>query len=402
MRFLLRRVLLEHVLLRRFCIFVFSFVFLLGGPFSTGLSVEAASPRISAEADLAGYNLAAVIELIVTEYKGGPISVNDLVEAALRGMAEELDQFSTYLSVEELAQLTGALDGRLVGIGVGMLLRQDGLIEITRIFPHSPALYAGMMAGDILVSVDGHMLAGLHVDEVAALITNPANERVYIVVRRGNSYHNFDILKGEVRSPTVILDRLEGMNEAAGLSGLDYFRYMQINSVSLTTSNDVRQAIADMQADGVRGIVLDLRGNSGGYLEVTIDIARQLVPQGVILQTVNQAGRRRTYSSALQEVPFEYIVVLVNRFTASAAEVIASALQDSGAAVVIGETTFGKGLVQSVYQLWTGGALRITTEEYFRRSGGSINDVGVVPCIVVERVEGSDAVLRRALEVLAG
>ena len=369
----------------------------------TAIPVEAGT-RSNREAQAAGNYMAEIMDLIMTRYMGDPVTIEALFEGALRGMTDILDQYSIYLSAAELAQFTEALTGRLVGIGVSIATLADGRTEIVRVLPDTPAQEAGILPGDIIISVDGINVSGMSRDAIVALITNPDTERVLISIERGGYPITFDILKAVIQSPTVITERLELISEAYGLAGdLHYFRYMQINSVGLATGNDVRRAIERMQSEDVQGIILDLRGNTGGYLDVTVDIANQLVPQGVILQTVNRAGRRRTYSSVLPEPPFNNIVVLVNRFTASAAEVIASALQDSGAAIIVGEPTFGKGLVQSVYTLQTGGALKLTTEEYFRRNGGTINDIGVIPCIHVERrinLDEQDHTLRRGLELL--
>jgi carboxyl-terminal processing protease len=375
-------------------VLILSFVLVVG----SSVPVQAFQRR---DATMAGYLLAEVIELIMLRYAGDPVTVDELVEAALRGMTETLDQYSIYLSAEELAQFTRALSGQLVGIGVSMSAREDGRIEIVRVLPGSPAKEAGVLPGDILLSVDGQDITGMSLDNIITLITNPDNERVIVGFDRGGIILTFNILKDEIRSPTVIVESLYNLQEAAGLNGLQGFRYMQINTVGLTTAADVQQALSQMQYENVQGLVLDLRGNTGGYLDVAVDIANLLVPRGIILQTVGPSGRRRTYSSRLDEVPFDNVVVLVNRFTASAAEAIAAALQDSGAAVIIGEPTFGKGLVQSVYAMRTGGAMKLTTEEYFRRNGGTINGVGVVPCILVERgIEGRDQVLRRGMEIL--
>jgi len=353
--------------------------------------------------EAAGQQLGEVIELIVNRFVGEPVTVHDLLEASLRGMTEILDQYSIYLSAEELAGFTSAMDGRLKGIGVSMTVLEDGSIVVARVLPNSPALAAGILAGDVLLYIDGVNIEGEMLDIVTGMITNPDYERVVVTFYRNGVKHTFDIVKEEINSPTVIVERLENEAESAGLRGIRHYRYMQISSISNTTGADVRQALTNMREENVRGIVLDLRGNTGGYLDVTIDIANQIVPQGIVLETVNSSGRRRTYNSILTDVPFDNIVVLVNRFTASAAEVLASALQDSGAAVVVGEPTFGKGLVQTVYATRHGGALKLTTEEFYRRNGDKINEIGVVPCVLVERQQNfgePDTVLRRGMEIL--
>jgi len=380
------------------------FAFLLSITLLIGSSVPVEAHTMSNETLIAGHRLAEVIDLIMTRYVGDPVSINELVEAAIRGMTNILDQYSVFLSQEELLQFTTNMSGRLVGVGISMLVREDGRTEVARILPNSPAAAAGILPGDIITNIDGENVDGVPLDIIAGLITNPDNERVIMTFARGDRSVTFDILKAEIVSPTVIVDRLEDVPEAQGLNvALHNFRYLQLSSISLTTGEDVRRALGQMQAEGVRGFILDLRGNTGGYLDVTVDIANQLVPAGVVLQTVNQTGRRRTYSSTLNEVPFDNIVILVNRFTASAAEVIASALQDSGVGVVVGETTFGKGTVQTLHRAPIGGALKLTTEEYFRRNGDPIDGVGVTPCIEVERRQNPneiDPVLRRGLERL--
>jgi len=375
-------------------VLVLSFVLTAG----TALPVHAVQRRDTLQA---GNHLAEVIELIMVRYAGDPVTVGDLVEAAMRGMTELLDEYSIYLSAAELAQFTNSLSGQLVGIGISMSAREDGRIEIVRVLPGSPAEAAGVVPGDLLISVDGQRVVGWGLNEITSLITNRDNERVIVSFDRNGRILTFDILKEEIRSPTVIVERLHHLPEADGLNGLQDFRYMQISTVGLTTGRDVQLALSQMQNEGVQGIILDLRGNTGGYLEVAVEIANLMVPRGIVLQTVSRSGRRYTYSSLLEEVPFDNVVVLVNRFTASAAEAIAAALQDSDAAVIIGEPTFGKGLVQSVYGIRTGGALMLTTEEYFRRNGEAINGVGVIPNVLVERSpDGQDQVLHRGLEVL--
>jgi|GEM_PF-1105801 len=337
--------------------------------------------------EVAAQRLEGMLDVLISRYAGEAVSAHELMEAALRAMTELLDRHSIYFSAEELAGFADSIDGRLFGIGVSLVMREDGRMVVARVLPDAPAQRAGILPGDVLVSVDGSDVFGMPPDVIVGLIVDPRYESVVVEFERGGRTLIFDIVKEEVQSPTVIVERPRGMPRA--------YRLVQVTSMSLATGNDFRTAMERMREEGVRGIILDLRGNTGGSLDVTVDIANQIVPRGVVLQMVGQAGDRRTYSSGLREAPFENIVVLVDRFTASAAEVIASALQDSGAALVVGEVTFGKGLVQSIFPLREGGAVRLTTEEYFRRDGRGIEGVGVVPCVVLE-----DAGLEWAVEAL--
>lgn len=285
-------------------------------------------PCLQMQTEQAGNTVAEVMEIIMTRYAGGPVTVDELLEAAIRGMMQTLDCYSVYLCREELESFTSSLSGQM-----------------------------------------------------------PC---------QGNASSDYSPGKA-----TVSVNCLSEM-ETCGMN-LENFRHIKIDLIGLSTGEEIREALAVMADEDVTGIILDLRNNAGGFLDVTMDIAGQLVPGGVVFRTVSKTGRRVTHSSFLQEVPFENIVVLVNGRTASAAEVIAAALQDSGAAVVIGEHTYGKGTVQSIYKIRTGGALKLTTEEFFRRNGDTINVYGVTPCIIVENeCTNLDYVLLRGVRELAG
>jgi carboxyl-terminal processing protease len=363
-----------------------------------------ASSRIRGEALTAGHQLAEIMDLILTQYVGEPVTILELKEAAIRGMTEILDEYSIFLSADEMRRFSESITGRIrTGIGIRMALMQDGRAVVATVFSDSPAYKIGMLSGDVLMYIDGESVEGMSLDLISAIVTNPETERVTIEVDREGESHTFDILKEEIVTPTVTVHDFNDVPEAEDID-LERYRLIHISSVGLNTGDDLEVLLKELSGKDIQGIILDLRGNTGGYLEPTVEIANMLVPRGIVLQTVDQSGDRRVYSSNLRNTPFSSIVVLVDRFTASAAEVIASALQDSGATVV-GETTFGKGLVQSVYGMRTGGALKLTTEEYFRRSGESINEIGVIPDVIVENTPGirmPDAALRAGIEVMLG
>jgi len=357
--------------------------------------------RLRQDSQEAGDLLGGVIELIMERYAGKSVTVDELRDAALRGMASILDDYSIFLNEEEVIEFSNNLTGRTIGIGISMVANYNGQIIISRVFPNSPAHQAGVQAGDFLMTIDGEPIILLAREEVSAIITNPTNPRVIIGVEREGLMHTFDILKAEIVIPTVTVSRLENLQEAAGLPNLEDFRIMQISSVGRNTADDVRQELLNMQQQNVRGLIIDLRSNQGGYLDITTEIANMLVPSGPVFHTVDINNRRNTQYSTLEEVPFEHMIVLINRFTASAAEVIASAMQDSDAAIIVGEQSYGKGLVQSVYTMADVGHLHLTTEIFYRRSGEAINNIGVIPNIFVQQSHifgGQDDVLRRALE----
>jgi len=353
----------------------------------------------------AGELLTQVMDLILSDYVGGAVTPEELCEAALRGMADVLDPYSYYLNEEEMNGFFRLMSGQLVGIGVQIALNKEGKPEIVRVLSGTPAERAGLLKGDVIKTVNGASVDGLGTEEIVGIIADGGRERTAITVLRGSSTLSFEMRKEAIIAGTVFVDRFENALNAQIAVGASAYRVVQVTNVNETTAETLRAAIKTLQAQSVEGIVLDLRGNPGGYLHVAVDICRQLVPAGPIIHTVGNQGEKWTTYSSLRNTPIKKMVVLVDRGTASAAEIIAAALQDSGAAVVVGETTFGKGVIQTLFPLPTGGGFKLTTEEYFRRSGKQINKIGIKPDIVLKKPESYkndcfDWELFKALEVL--
>ena len=350
--------------------------------------------------------LGEIMELILDKYANGPVSLDELFEAAVGGMTEILDIYSRYLSKEEYEAFTDSLSGRLVGIGIIIAQNADGTLDIVRVLPSSPANDAGLKRGDRLITVNGINVDDKPVSEVVGIIQNQEISNIRITISRNGLEYIFNMVKREIPSATVFVDKFED------LLGPDYAkyssssRYIAIASIGETTAVDLSEAVDSVMREGVRNIILDLRGNSGGYLDEAVDICRLIVPAGPILHTIDSRGERETIRSRLPFKPFENIIVLVDGTTASAAELIAAALQDSKAATIIGETTYGKGVIQRMYPLISGGVLIVTTEEYLRRSGAKINGIGVRPDIGIFGMSPAsyetknDAALLKALELL--
>jgi carboxyl-terminal processing protease len=357
------------------------------------------------QAQLAGWLLSDVIELILEEYAGGDVALETLVEAALRGMTDVLDPYSEYFGNESLKHFTGSLSGQLTGIGVVMRQNADGKPEVIRVLPNSPAQEAGIHKGDIITTVNGQPVDGCTVTEIAAMITDSTLRQAFIKVTRGKRVITFNMTKRAIPSVTVFTDTPEELLRVP--AGKTTSRYIAVTSISENTAIDLRSALADCKKNNIQNIILDFRGNGGGYLDVAVEICNMLVPKGPIYHTVDSKGSRLTYYSRLETLPLNKIAVLVDQDTASAAELIAAALQDAGAAVIIGETTYGKGVIQTLFPLRTGGALKLTTEEYLRRSGETINGIGVTPDILIENMDRytyettADAALLAAFKWLA-
>jgi carboxyl-terminal processing protease len=351
----------------------------------------------------AGRLLGDIIALISDEYAGeDEICHTELVEMAIRGMTLLLDSYSVYLNEEELEQLTDSLSGRFTGIGVSVFINDDEQAEISRVFPDTPAREAGLKRGDIITGINQAELQGLTLDEVISHI-GQAESTVNLQVLRGGKSLRFTIQKREIQTASIYVDTLD---EVLGHSvkGHEAIRYIAVSSITDQASAVFKDIVQDLQKEKIDKIILDLRGNTGGYLDEAIAMCEQIVPAGAICHIVDGQGNKVTRSSRLRQPPFSQVVVLIDRYTASAAELIAAALQDADAAIIVGEKSFGKGAVQSLYYLPTGGGLKLTTEEYLRRSGEKINNIGVTPDYIVDFDEendpSDDIFLLKALELL--
>ncbi len=326
--------------------------------------------------------LSQIIELINDRYVGDKPSIEQLYEAALKGITSTLDQYSEYFTEEELSGFIGNVSSQLYGVGVSITSNEAGEAFIARVVDGSPAKRAGMAMNDVLLYVNSVSVEGMNTDNIRTLIAE--KDELTMTVRRGTEIKTFTMTKERIFLETVYVNTFDKLVKAAEDNNNSAVRYVYINTIGENTGKEFIKAINAMKESGVKKIVLDLRGNPGGYMDTTMEICNAIVPKGPIIHTVNSRDVKKVLESDLEQSPFEQIVVLVNRGTASAAEVIASALQDSKAATIVGETTYGKGVIQSLYNLPDGGGLKFTTEEYFRRNGEKLNTIGVIPDIIIK------------------
>ena len=346
------------------------------------VSAEDAALTDSEKTRMAGELISGVMNLLLERFIGEDISPENLYESALRGMMDSLDPYSQYLSTDELNELQKSFSGKMYGIGISFNISEKNTPIIGKVLADSPAAKSGLAKGDILLEVNGREVKGLPLDDIFAIIDE--SDIVTFKIQRGVETFEKSIEKQIIEVPTVTLEPFEDKIDAAKTRDNTELRYMAISEFGEETAQEFIDAIDKLREEGVKRIAIDLRGNPGGYADSVIKICKHIVPKGPILFTINKKGEETLIYSELEDIPFEKIVVLTDHGTASAAEVLVSALQDAKAATVIGETTYGKGVIQSLYPLPVGGALKFTTEEYLRRSGEKINNIGVVPDITVE------------------
>ncbi|MDR1913220.1 MAG: S41 family peptidase [Clostridiales bacterium] len=333
---------------------------------------------------IAGALLTDVMDLVLARYAGEEkLSPELLYEAALRGLMGELDIYSEYLNPKQLHTLTQGFSGSMYGIGVTLQMEND-MPAINHVLAESPALKADVRKGDLLIKVNGANVSGLDLEEILDLISD--KDVVTLNLKRGDEDIEKTITKAQIKLQSVYAMSFETLLKSAEKNDNSAIHYIYISDFGEETAAEFKKVITDLRANGVKGIAIDLRGNTGGYADSVIEICNMIVPEGPIMYTINKNNSRMLINSKLTDRPFEEIIVLTDSGTASASEVLASALQDAKAATVVGNTTYGKGVIQSIFELPYGGGLKLTTEEYLRRSGEKINDIGVIPDISLEEL----------------
>jgi carboxyl-terminal processing protease len=308
----------------------------------------------------------------------GPNGREDLTDAALRGIMNSVrDPYTVYLSPREIQGLNESLSGgNFGGIGVYIYQLKDGRIVVQPI-EAMPAARAGMKPGAVVDTVDGKPVRGLGIDRVEEMIRGEAGTVVHLQAHAFNgpsTEHSYAIVREIIHVPTV-REKMEG--------GLEYIR---LSDFGTTSADEIRKALLDGRDRGARGYILDLRDNGGGLLDAAVQISSFFIPQGPIVSTIRRDGQR-TGEEALGDAieGLHPLAVLVNKYTASASEITAGALQDYRLATLVGTRTFGKGVVQSIYPLPDQGALKITTARYLTPAGRDIQHHGIEPDVVVDQ-----------------
>ena len=296
--------------------------------------------------------------------------------AALRSALDNLeDPYTRFLDPEQYQSLTNQTRGQLSG--VGMRLKRDeaqGKIVVEQPMPGSPALRAGIQTGDVLLSIDGESTEGMEVSKAAELIRGDVGTSVTIRFDRKGEVIERTLVREQVEVPSVeYTRRIEGDREVG---------YIRLSQFTSHAAREMRDAIRTLTPD-VDGFVLDLRGNPGGLLNSSIDIARMWLDQGTIVKTVDRDNRNqelKANSTALTQLP---LVVLVDQNSASSSEILAGALQDNRRGIIVGNPTFGKALVQSLHSLEDGSGIAVTIAHYYTPNGTDISKKGVTPDVEV-------------------
>ena len=337
------------------------------------------------------------IEDVIDEYyyKEEDIHTDEMIEGMYAGMVASLgDPYSVYYTAEEWQSLMQDTEGIYYGIGAYVQLDiTTGFGKINGVIENTPAQEAGLREDDIIYMIDGEIMQGFELSEIVARIKGEEGTTVHLTIYREGEedYLEMDVVRKQIESPTVSYE-LFG-------NGVGYIRITEFDDV---TVDQFAEAMAVVKGSGAAGLILDLRSNPGGSLSAVVDIARQILPKGLIVYTEDRAGERvEDNCSGANEWKLP-LVVLVNGNSASASEILAGAIKDYGIGTLIGTTTFGKGIVQRILPLTDGTAIKLTVSAYYTPNGNNIHNIGIEPDIECEYDrdayydEGIDNQLERA------
>jgi len=322
-----------------------------------------------------------------------------LMEGAIKGMFESLDDpYSAYFTQEEYESYMASATGIYEGIGV--VVSEDDNQNTFVIAPQkgTPADLAGIQSGDQIIRVDGEDVTTLGVDEVVSRVRGPADSQVTVTIARDGQEMDFTLTRSSIETTTVDSRVIDGVG------------YIQISEFASNTAEEFNSQLDNLLSQNITGLVIDLRSNPGGNVQVAVDIADRLLGETVVVYTEDKDDNRTDYKSDAAEELDLPMVVLVDGGSASSSEILAGALQDTQAATLVGTTTYGKGVVQIIKGLDGEGGFKVTNSEYFTPNGRNIQGVGLEPDVTIEATDymvnnyftdEEDVQLQQALEVIS-
>ena len=333
------------------------------------------------------------IKTVLDNYYLNEIDEQKAEEWAIQAYVASLgDPYTQYIPKEQMEEYTTSIMGNFVGIGIYMAANTtNNTIEVVQPIKGSPAEEVGILAGDVIISVDGIKYTGEDIDIAANNIKGEEGSTVKLEIMRNQEVKTFEIIRRKVITNPVEAKVLE-----------NNIGYIGVTSFDEETAESFKMEFEDLKEQGIKSLIIDLRNNGGGLVDQTLKIIDYIVPKGKdLLITVNKEQKEKiekSKSDVLIDMP---IVVLVNKNSASASEIFAGALKDLDEATIVGTTTYGKGVIQQLLTLSDGSGLKVTVEEYYTPNRNKINGVGIKPDVVVELIdEKEDTQLQEAIEIL--
>lgn len=343
------------------------------------------------------------IKKVIDQYYLNDASDEKLVDGMYKGLVSGLDdRYSVYYTKEEYNDLVESTNGIYCGIGVVVTQNQDtGVITLVKPYENSPGMKAGILPGDILYKVDGTEVTGMELNKVVAMIKGEEGSKVHLTIYRKDApdYIELDVTREKIEVPTISHDMLK-----------DKIGYIAILEFDEVTASQFDAALKDLRAQGMKGLIVDLRDNPGGRLDIVNSILDKVLPEGLIVYTEDKNGKKEEYKSDAEHYLSVPLAVLINGNSASASEIFAGAVKDYGIGTLVGTTSFGKGIVQKLIELGDGTAMKLTVEKYYTPKGNNIQGTGIKPDITVDLsdklktqaviTKEEDNQLQKALEVI--
>lgn len=353
-------------------------VFILTSVFYTTPTGTLVFSHISDTVTGSNYAKFSQLENLIEQNYMGSYNENKLIDNALHMYVASLnDPYSAFFNKSEYDEFSSGLEGDYRGIGI-TVSNANGRILITNVQKNSPAMKAGMKKGDIITKINGKEYPGSQMSEaVSAIKKHSVGSSLAVTVERGGNLTDLTVVIEEIKMELVSSRFLQ-----------DNIGYVRIQSFGKNVAKDFEKQVDEMKTKGMKGLIIDLRSNPGGALTTAVEIGDYLLGEGTILTIRDKAGNEKEYKSKKGELDLP-ICLLINENSASASELIAGALRDHKKAVLVGKKSFGKGVVQSVFDLGDETALRLTTAKYYTPSGECIHGTGVSPDVEIDLPQGS-------------
>lgn len=327
------------------------------------------------------------------------VSDDNVKEGIFRGMIASLgDPYSNYYSQSEMQEMLNGIEGVSYGIGCYVSINENGVAEISGTVEGSSAEQNDLQNGDLIVNVNGEDVIGYSLDRLVKLIKGPEGTTVEITFSRNGELITKTLTRmSAIETNTVVYGSIIDEKDIG---------YIQIKEFDDVTLKQYEEAYDTLKNDGMKALIIDLRNNPGGNLSTCVDIARKILPKGVVVYTEDKNGNRKDYTCDGKNELDIPLVVLVNKYSASASEILSGAIQDYEKGVVVGQKTFGKGIVQNLFRLDDGTAVKLTISSYFTPNGRNIHGTGIDPDVEVEydkelaEEDGTDTQVDAAIKIL--
>ena len=321
-----------------------------------------------------------------------------LIDGMINGLMQSVgDPHTSFFNESETSDFLAEMNGSYYGIGAQIYQNEDNNVTISSIFANTPAEKSGLQVGDTFISIDGESVLGKTPTEVASILRSENPKKSTLVLKRGEEEVTIEIEKAVVELTSVSSEMLD-----------NNIGYIQLSLFSSVTDSQFTEALTELEKSGAKSLIIDLRGNSGGYLSTVTNIISRFVDKKTVIYQIKSRNNTKKYYSLNNNTLDYKVVILIDESSASASEIMASALQEQYGAILVGKTTYGKGTVQEIKDLSNNTMFKYTMEEWLTSKGNSINEVGVKPDYEVDLGEEyysnptreNDTQLQRAIELL--